>query len=53
VLGVKAKIKLPGDANWKIEAFDPTGASKPVVAEKTREFEIGPEQKTVWWLMTR
>lgn len=53
VLGVKAQIKLPGEANWKIEALDPTGAPKAVIAEKTREFEIDPSQKTVWWLMTR
>lgn len=53
VLGVKAKITLPGDAAWKVETLDPTGSPKAVIAEKTREFEIGPEHKTVWWLMTR
>lgn len=53
VLGVKAKIKLPGDANWKIEALDPTGTPKAVIAEKTNEFRIDPSQKTVWWLITR
>ncbi|MBX7208999.1 MAG: glycoside hydrolase family 5 protein [Verrucomicrobiaceae bacterium] len=53
VLGVKAKIKLPGDATWKVEALDPTGTPKAVIAEKTNEFRIDPSQKTVWWLMTR
>ena len=53
VLGVKAQIKLPGDANWKVEALDPTGAPKAVIAEKTNEFRIDPSQKTVWWLITR
>lgn len=53
VLGVKAKITLPGDATWKVEALDPTGAPKAVIAEKVREFEIDPSQKTVWWLITR
>lgn len=53
VLGVKAKITLPGNATWKVEALDPTGAPKSVVAEAAHEFEITPGQKTVWWLMTR
>lgn len=53
VLGVKAKITLPGDATWKVEALDPTGAPKAVITDKTREFEIDPSQRTVWWLMTR
>lgn len=53
VLGVKAHIQLPGDANWKIEALDPTGAPKAGIADQTREFDITPSQKTVWWLLTR
>lgn len=53
VLGVKAKITLPGDATWKVEALDPTGAPKAVITDKTGEFEIDPSQRTVWWLMTR
>lgn len=53
VLGVKAQIKLPGDATWKVEALDPTGAPKAVIAEKTNDFRIDPSQKTCWWLITR
>lgn len=53
VLGVNATIKLPRDATWKIEALDPTGAPKAVIAEKTNDFQIDPSQKTCWWLMTR
>ena len=53
VLGVKAQIKLPGEATWKVEALDPTGAPKAVIAEKTNDFRIDPSQKTCWWLITR
>lgn len=53
VLGVKADIKLPGEATWKVEALDPTGAPKAVIAEKTNKFHIDPSQRTVWWLLTR
>ncbi len=53
VLGVRAQIKLPGDATWKVEALDPTGAPKAVIAEKTNAFQIEPSQKTVWWLISR
>lgn len=53
VLGVKAKIELPGNATWKIEALDPTGAPQAVIADQTRQFDIDPSQKTVWWLLTR
>ncbi|MFZ4765323.1 MAG: carbohydrate binding domain-containing protein [Roseimicrobium sp.] len=53
VLGVKAKISLPGTATWKVEALDPTGAPKSIVAEKAQSFAIAPEQQTVWWLLTR
>ena len=53
VLGVKAQIKLPGEATWKVEALDPTGAPKAVIAEKTNDFLIDPSQKTCWWLITR
>jgi hypothetical protein len=53
VLGVKATIKLPEKTAWKVEALDPTGTPKAVVAEKANEFNIAPEQKTVWWLLTR
>lgn len=53
VLGVKAKVTLPGDATWKVETLDPTGAPKSVVAGKASAFEISPGQTTVWWLLTR
>ena len=53
VLGIKAQIKLPGEANWKVEALDPTGAPKAVIAEKTNAFRIDPSQKTAWWIITR
>lgn len=53
VLGVNAQIKLPGEATWKVEALDPTGAPKAVIAEKTNDFRIDPSHKTCWWLITR
>lgn len=53
VLGVEAKIDLPGEAAWKVEALDSTGAPQAVIADKTRQFDIDPSQKTVWWLLTR
>lgn len=53
VLGVKAQIKLPGDATWKVEALDPTGAPSAVLAKDVNQFNIDPAQKTVWWLITR
>ena len=37
---------------WKVEALDPTGAPKAVIAEKTREFRIDPSQKTDTFVMS-
>ena len=53
VLGVRAAITLPGAATWKVEALDPTGAPKAVLAKGVNKFNIDPAQRTVWWLMTR
>jgi hypothetical protein len=54
VLGVEVKVTLPESGGvWKVEALDPTGAVQAVVADRALEFITNPDQKTVWWLLTR
>ena len=53
ILGVQGEVKLPGNPTWKVCTLDPTGKVATTLAEMTNVFQINPDQKTVWWLMTR
>ncbi len=53
VLGLRATLTLPGNANWKIQALSPTGAPVATLAENAGEMTLDPAQRTVWWYLTR
>lgn len=53
VLGVVAEVTLPDGGRWKVQALDPRGNPQQEVANDAASFRILPDQKTVWWLLTR
>lgn len=53
VLGVKAVVGLPDGRKWKVQALDAKGNPRQEVPIEGSHFKLSPEQKTVWWLMTR
>jgi len=53
VLGFEAEVTLPGDADWKISALDPSGKIKQSTGKNTDVWKIQPEAETVWWLLER
>lgn len=52
VQGVRATIRLPS-GGWSVAALDPTGRPTSTVTSSASSFAIGPEQRTVWYLVTR
>jgi aryl-phospho-beta-D-glucosidase BglC (GH1 family) len=52
VQGVGATITLP-TGGWRVLALDPTGAPQQPVADGATTFTISPNDRTVWYLLTR
>ncbi len=53
VLGVKAVVGLPDGGKWKVQALDAKGNPQQEVPTEGGSFKLSPDQKTVWWLLTR
>ena len=53
VLGYQASVTLPGNDAWKISALGPDGKVSSVIAESSREWNITPAARTVWWLLEK
>ena len=51
VLGVSADITLP--AAFTVEALDPAGRVKALIAAKATSFAISPADETVWYHLSR